>query len=153
MSRRQILWLQGWIALCGSVFWLLEPRLPHWKPVLIISLLWAGLCILSIWADSLEDWAHRISSFVGFSLCTVEGILGLLGFAGKPGLLLIALLHGFTFLLAMAGKYQSRSRRRPKRSIEDLTQQALRESQMIASSGPDNNAEDRPSSAEGGPIS
>lgn len=104
---------------------MLPPQLPHHNIVASSSLVWSLFCLLAIWAEALENWAHRLSAFLGFLLCTIEGILGLLGFAGKPGLLLVATLHGATFILSVVGKYQSRVRSRPKRSMEQLAQAAL----------------------------
>jgi hypothetical protein len=125
MNRAQILWLQCWIALSGGVFWALPPVLNHWKYALIVSTLWALLCLTAIWVESLENWAHRLTAFFGFLLFTVEGILGLLGLTAKGGMLIMAFLHGCTFFLSIAGRYLSKTRRRRRPSFETLAQQAL----------------------------
>ena len=112
--------------------------MPKAQMVVGLSLLWFLIAFAAIFVESLENWAHRVSSFVGFLLCTVEGILGLLGVGGRPGLLAIALLHGLTFVLAVMGRYQARqSRRRPRRSLEELAEQALSEAEKQGSSNDD----------------
>ena len=129
MNRSQILWLQCWIALSGGVYWALPPQLHHSTYVAAISTVWALVCLTAIWLESLENWAHRLTAFFGFLFCTIEGILGLLGLTSKTGLLLMAVLHGCTFFLLVAGRYNSRagSRRRP--SLESLAQQAIEETE------------------------
>lgn len=77
-------------------------------------MLWGLLGLVSIFVESLEVWTYRLSAFLGFLLGTIEGILGLLAMVEKSGLLLMAFLHGSTFLLAMVGKYLSQNRSRPK---------------------------------------
>lgn len=129
MNRSQLLWLLSWIALSGAVFWLLPHHLPYAKFVVAGSFFWAVLAFASIWIEALEDWAYRFSSFFGFMLCTVEGILGLLALTPKKGLLLLATLHGMSFIIAVAGRYQSRVRRRPKRNFEDIAQEVVQKSQ------------------------
>jgi hypothetical protein len=133
MNRSQLLWLQGWIALSGAVFWVLPPALPYHQIVVCGSAGWALLCLASIWLEDLEDWAHRLSSFFGFLLCTMEGIMGVLGLTSKSGLLVMAGLHGLTFFLSVAGKYQSRMRRRPRRNFDQLAEDAVAE--IMAKSG------------------
>lgn len=119
MNRAQILWLQCIIAVGGAGFWLTPPHLPYFRPIAMVSALWALLTFSAIRLEGLEDWAHRATSFFGFLLCTIEGILGSLGLTGRSsGLLVLALLHGFTFLLAVVGKYQSKLRARPRRSLD-----------------------------------
>ena len=93
-----------------------------------LSLAWAFFCLLAIWVEGLETWAHRLSAFFGFLLCTIEGILGLLGLTDRPVLLLVmALLHGCTFFLSVVGRYLSRSRSRRRPSLDILAAQALEE--------------------------
>lgn len=48
-----------------------------------------------------------------------------MGLGGGTPLVMLALLHGFSFLLAVAGRYQARVRRRPRRSYERLAEEAL----------------------------
>lgn len=104
--------------------------MPKAQMVVGISLVWFLIAFAAIFLDSLENWAHRLSSFIGFLLCTIEGMLGLLGVGGRSGLLAIALLHGLTFVLAVMGRYQARLRsRRPRKSLEEITEQALAEAE------------------------
>ena len=110
MTRAQILWMQSWIALAGAVLWYLPPAPTHSSYVVSLSLAWALFCLVAIWVEGLETWAHRFSAFFGFLLCTIEGILGLLGLTDRPVLLLImAMLHGCTFFLSVVGRYLSRT--------------------------------------------
>lgn len=125
MNRAQILWLECWVALSGATYWLLPPTLPHHTKIVAVSVSWALLSLAAVWVEDLEDWAHRISSFFGFLLFTIEGVLGLMGVGGGTPLVLLALLHGFSFLLAVAGRYQARIRRRPRRSYERMAEEAL----------------------------
>jgi len=104
--------------------------------VLGVSLAWSLLCLVSIWVEELEDWSYRLSSFLGFLFCTIEGILGLVGATTKSGVLVMATLHGLTFLLSLAGRYQSRVRRRPRRSFEELAELAIADAQARKSSDP-----------------
>ena len=135
MNRSQLLWMECWIALTGAVFWSLPPALAHSNYVVPLSGFWALLCFTAIWLESLETWAHRLSAFLGFLLCTIEGILGLLGLTTRPLLLLVmALLHGSTFLLSVAGRYLARSRSRRRPSLEAITEQALEEIKREAKS-------------------
>lgn len=127
MNRSQVLWLECWIAISGGVFWALPPTLPYARAALLISLAWAVLAGVSIWVENLENWSHRMSAFIGFLFFTIEGILGLLGATEKSGMLLLAFLHGCAFVLSVVGKYMSRSQRRPRRSLEELTHAALEE--------------------------
>ena len=127
MNRAQILWLESIIAVSGAVFWSMPPALPHGKIVLVGSLFWFTITFSSIFIEALEDWGHRLSSFLGFLLCTIEGILGLLAFSPKSGLLVMSLLHGIAFILAVIGKYKSRNRRRPRRNFEEIAEEAIRE--------------------------
>ena len=128
MNRAQILWMQCWIALTGAALWYMPPAPQHSNYVVTLSLAWAFLCLLAIWVEGLETWAHRLSAFFGFLLCTIEGILGLLGLTDRPVLLLVmALLHGCTFFLSVVGRYLSRSRSRRRPSLDILAAQALEE--------------------------
>lgn len=103
--------------------------MPNTKFVVAASIAWCLICLISVWVEPLEDWAHRLSSFVGFLLFTIEGILGLLGVGGKSLILAMAALHGVTFFLSVAGRYQSRVRKRPRRDMKDLAQQAMTQMQ------------------------
>lgn len=113
----------------GAVYWWIPPQLPHSATAIVLSLLWAFLALTAIWVDLLENWAHRLSSFAGFLFCTIEGMLGLLGYGEKGGLLLMACLHGTTFLLAVAGKFHSQARRRPRPSFEEIAKATLEDAQ------------------------
>lgn len=125
MNRNQILWLEGWIALGGAVYWYLPEQVAHSQNFVWVGLLWGCLCLVSIPASGLEKWAHRASSFFGFLLFTVEGILGMLGLTNKSGLLIAALFHFGAFVLSVAGKYKLRFRSHPKRSLEQMAEEAL----------------------------
>ena len=129
MNRAQILWLEAWVALLGIVFWLSPDQLPYFRIVVACSALWLLLSMVSIWLEALENTAHRVASLLGFSLFTLEGLLGLTGLATKRGILVMALLHGFAFILAAIGKYQRRSRRRPKMDAELLAQEVVKATQ------------------------
>lgn len=135
MNRAQILWMQCWIALTGAVLWYLPPAPANSSYVVSLSLAWALLCLVAIWVEGLETWAHRLSAFFGFLLCTIEGILGLLGLTDRPVLLLVmALLHGCTFFLSVVGRYLSRTRTRRRPSLDVLAAQALEEIRREAES-------------------
>lgn len=125
MNRAQNLWLQSIIAFGGAGYWITSPHLPYYGPVGSISIIWAWFLFLTIWMDTIEDWLHRVSSFMALFLITIEGILGLLGLGGESTILLLAVFHGFIFLLAVVGRYQSQLRKTPRRALGCLTEEAL----------------------------
>ncbi len=58
----------------------------------------------------------------------MEGILGSLGLTDRnSALLAAALFHGFSFILAVIGKYQSKLRARSHRALDHTIKSALAE--------------------------
>jgi hypothetical protein len=76
--------------------------------------LWSCLALAAFRWERAEDWTYRLSSFFGVALSTVEGSAGFLGLHARGGLLLMAGLHAGAFLLALAGRYQKVSSKRPR---------------------------------------
>lgn len=100
------------IAAGSTAYWL-QPVGPVW---LVAGCgLWLLVALAAFRWEKAEDWTYRLSSFVGVALCTIEGIAGLLALLPRPGLLLMAVLHGAAFVLAVVGRYQKVSGKRERR--------------------------------------
>ena len=104
------------IAVSSVVYWAQPPYDPGAPMLAAASTLWAFLAFASFRWEKAEDWTYRLSSFLGVSLATVEGISAMLALQDRAGLFPMALLHGGAFVLAVVGRYQKVASRRPRRS-------------------------------------
>lgn len=129
------MWLQGWIAVAGAVYWFLPPSLPHQGEVVALSLVWSAISLGAILLPSLDGLSHRASAFAGFLFFTLEGLLWSLGVVDRPLLGLMAGLHGSAFLLAVVGKYRSGARRSPRLRAEQVVKEVLDAHQESLPSG------------------
>ncbi len=106
------------IALASGFYWAQPPHLTGGPILAACSVLWALMALASFRSERAEDWSYRLSSFLGVTMATVEGISGMLGLQSRPGLLWMACVHGAAFFLAVVGRYQKVSARRPRRSFD-----------------------------------
>lgn len=124
MGRQKILLALTTIAALSTIYWATPPMITGSVPASCVCLLWGVLTLGAAALDGLENWAYRLSSFLGFMFLTVEGVMGLFTMIPKPYLLLVALLHGGAFILAVMGRWQKVSARRPRRSMDEALAEA-----------------------------
>lgn len=106
------------IALASGIYWAQPPHLTGGPVLATCGALWALVVLTSFRWEKAEDWSYRLSSFFGVTMATVEGVSGMLALQNRPGLFLMACAHGTAFLLAVVGRYQKVSARRPRRSFD-----------------------------------
>ena len=103
------------ISLASTVYWAQPPHFTGGLELAGVCAVWTALTLASFRWGKAEDWSYRLSSFCGVSLATIEGVSVLLALQERPGLFLMALLHGAAFIWAVVGRYQKVAQRRPNR--------------------------------------
>ncbi len=124
MGRRQILLALTTIAAVSTIYWGMPPFITGSVQAGWVCGLWGCVNLAGAALEGLEDWAYRLSSFLGFMFLTVEGCMGMFLMVPKPYLLLFAALHGAAFVLAIMGRWKKVSARRPRRSLDDALAEA-----------------------------